>query len=267
VAERIPILVGITTLPSRIGLMRPVLDSLLNGNLVPDKIYVSVPELSLREKTGYVIPDFFHEDAIAKKVEIIRLDQDYGSGTKLLGLLGRIEKPSYVVLADDDVAYKRFFLRRLIEHQRSDHQSSFTFYAYLLGGLRVGQGVDGLSFWSANLDGVRDFYQRYIAGTDLMFHDDLWISFYLMTRRVMVKNLAPLLEGGEAKDILHAVNALTAETGPLARQRLNVLVTPLFNQVNVPRDILHRFLTGNRDDLCLCGSGRNYLDCHGAAVS
>lgn len=266
-ADRIPILVGITTLPSRIALMRPVLDSLLNGNLVPDKIYVSVPDVSLREKAGYVIPDFFHDKEIAKKVEIIRLAEDFGSGTKLLGMLGKIEKPSYVVLADDDAAYKRFFLRRLIEHQRTDHQSSFSFYAYSLGGLRVGQGVDGFSFWSPNLEGVFDFYQRYVAGTDLMFHDDLWLSFYLMSRRVMVKSLASLLEGGEPKEILHAVNALTAETGALSRQRLNSLISPLFNQVNVPKNILHQFLIGNHDDLCLCGSGQSYKHCHGSAIS
>ena len=267
-ADRTPIIMGITTLPSRIRYMRPCLESLLGGNLAPDRIFISLPEVSIRENTAYVIPDFFHDPAISGKVEIVRAAQDYGSGTKLLGMLGKITAPSYVVLADDDVTYKRFFLRRLIEHQRLDHQSSVSFYTYAMAGLPVGQGVDGFSFWSPNQDGIFDFYQSHISGTDLMFHDDLWISFYLMSRGIHIKSLRSLLDeagAGEVRDtILHAVNALSSETGRLSRERLNSLVVPLFNRVNVPKKILREFLTLSPADACLCGSGMAYGHCHGS---
>ena len=246
--------------------MRPALESLLEGSMAPDRIFLSLPDTALREEAPYVIPDFFGE--LPPKVEIIRTPEDYGSGTKILGLLGKITQPCYVVLADDDVRYKPFFLRRLIEHQRRDHGAAFSFYAYSLGGLRVGQGVDGFSFWSPNLDGIFDFYCRHIAGTDLMFHDDLWISFYLMSRGVVVKNLRPLLQeagAGEVREtVLHAVKALTAETGRLSRQRLNGLLIPLFNQVTVPKETLRRLLVPVPGDDCICGSGRLYTLCHGA---
>src|ERR1019366_7835068 len=161
-----------------IQFMQPCLESLLNGSVVPEKIFVSLPEVSIRENTGYTIPDFFDDAAFSKKIEIVRLEHDYGSGTKLLGMLEKIDTPSYIALADDDVTYKRLFLRRLIEHPRLDHAASFSFFTYVMAGLRVGQGVDGFSFWSPNLSGVLDFFKNYISGTDLMFHDDLWISFY-----------------------------------------------------------------------------------------
>jgi len=250
--------------------MQPCLESLLNGSLVPDKIFVSLPEVSIRENTGYTIPECFHDMAFSKKIEIVRLEHDYGSGTKLLGTLAKIDTPSYIVLADDDVTYKRFFLRRLIEHQRLDHNASFSFFTYAMAGLRVGQGVDGFSFWSPNLSGIFDFYKSFISGTDLMFHDDLWISFYLMSRGVRVKSLRHLLDeagAGEVRDtILHSVNALSSETGRLSRERLNRLIIPLFNRVNVPKKILQTFLACSPDDPCICGSGKRYQHCHGSLV-
>ena len=256
-----------TTLPSRIGLMRPCLESLLQGSMAPDRIFLSLPPAALRDEGPYVIPDFLREPPLSQKVEIIRTPEDYGPGTKLLGLLGKITQPCYVVLADDDVVYKSFFVRRLIEHQRRDHRSSFSFYAYSMAGLRIGQGVDGFSFWSPNLAGVFDFYSRHIAGTGLMFHDDLWISFYLMSRGVAVKSLRYLLDEAGAGDvretILHGVKALSAETGALSRQKLNSLIVPLFNQVNVPRETVRQLLVPGDDD-CICGSGRPLAQCHGA---
>ena len=222
--------------------------------------YVSpLPEVSIRENSAYAIPEFFQDAAFSKKIEIIRPAQDYGPGTKLLGMLGKIDRPSYIVLAaDDDVTWKRFSLRRLMEHQRLDRDASFSFYTYSMAGLPVGQGVDGFSFWSPNLAGIFDFYKSHVAGTDLMFHDDLWISFYLMSRGIRIKSLRYLLDeagAGEVRDtILHSVNSLSAETGRLSRERLNSLVTPLFNRLNIPKKILQEFLTCSPDDPCICAS-------------
>lgn len=264
--NRIPVILGITTLPSRIAHMRPCLESLLDGLQVPDKIYLSVPQVSLREKTGYEIPAFFHEPGFAEKIAILRLERDYGPGTKLLGMLSRITEPSYVVIADDDVTYRRFFLRRLIEYQRTDHHACHSWHVYSLAGLRVGQGVDGISFWSPNLEGVWDFYETYVAGTDLMFHDDLWISFFLMSRNVPIKTLRFLLEEAGWINVrdgsLHEINGLFFETGNLSRQRLHSLVCPLFARVNVPKEIYRPLLVCKPDDLCICGSGKLFADCH-----
>ncbi len=264
--NRIPVIMGITTLPSRIAHMRPCLESLLDGLQVPDKIYISAPQVSLREKTGYDIPAFFLESRFAEKIEILHPEQDFGPGTKLLGMLGKITEPSYVVIADDDVLYRRFFLRRLIEYQRTDHHASFSWHVYSLAGLRVGQGVDGFSFWSPNLEGVWDFYETYVAGTDLMFHDDLWISFFLMSRAIPVQTLRFLLEEAGLINVrsgeVHDINALLNETGNLSRQKLHSLVCPLFARVNVAKEIYGPLLIGKPDDLCICGSGKLFADCH-----
>jgi hypothetical protein len=267
-ADRVPVFVGITTLPSRIGLMRPALESLLDGSMAPDKIFLSLPQRALRDSGPYIIPDYFSQPPFAGKVEVVRTPEDYGPGTKLLGMLGKITQPCYVVLADDDVTYKKFFLRRLIEHQRRDHQASFSFYTYSLGGLPVGQGVDGFSFWSPNLDGILDFYRRHIAGKDILFHDDVWVSLYLMTRGVAVKSLRGLLEEAGVdevrNEVLHQVKALVTETGRLSRRRLIPLIVPLFHDVKVPDALFRKMMMPQPAGSCICGSGKVLAECHGA---
>ena len=41
--SRAPVFVGLTTLPSRIGRLKPTIDSLLRQTLPPDRIFLSVP--------------------------------------------------------------------------------------------------------------------------------------------------------------------------------------------------------------------------------
>ena len=54
--SRPPVFVGLTTLPSRIGKLRPTVESLLGQTLRPDRVLVCVPRRSIREDREYVIP-------------------------------------------------------------------------------------------------------------------------------------------------------------------------------------------------------------------
>lgn len=263
-AGKTPVYLGITTLPSRIEHMRPTLDSLLGGELVPDRILVALPETSLREARGYDIPSFFDHSDYKEKVTIVRTEKDYGPGTKLLGILPHIRKPSYVVVADDDNRYRPFFLKALIGSQSKDHRSSFSFFRYLVHGVTVGQGADGFSFWSENLEGIEDFYDDHIDGTDLMFHDDLWISYWLLSKEVRVRDLRALLTDGKlVYENVHQINSLFHESGRLARSRLNDLVLSLFNEAPVRREVLQKMLNWPRNSPCICGSNKRFKHCHG----
>jgi hypothetical protein len=57
----------------------------------------------------------------------------------------------YLIAVDDDVRYKPTFLEGVVEVQKRNKHSSFSYYTYSLDGLTVGQGCDGLSFWSLML--------------------------------------------------------------------------------------------------------------------
>ena len=216
----LPVIMAITTLPSRIGAMRPCLDSLLAGEVVADKILIPLPRFSKRENCAYEIPGFLRDD-YAGRVEIVETDEDCGPGTKVLGALSRLADPCYFIAADDDVRYKPQFLSGLLAAQRADHGASFSNHTYRTGGLTVGQGCDGFSFYSPNLRGIDAFYRDHVAGTGLFYHDDLWLSFFLFLHGIAIK-APPRAKGeGAVYEVVHHTNALHALSGDLARRQLN----------------------------------------------
>lgn len=218
---QLPVIVSIATLPSRIGSMRPTIESLLNGDLVPDRILVVVTEYSEREKIGYVIPDFLKDPTVTQGiVEVVVSSRDWGPGTKSLGALEHISGDCILVTADDDVAYKSYFLATLAQAQSDRRDCSFSYFTYRAGGLTVGQGCDGFSFYSPNLMGVRVFVEAHVVGTTLHFHDDLWISFFLFSRGVEVRAISPPDAGSSVYTQTIADESLRDLTGDASRDRI-----------------------------------------------
>lgn len=186
--SKFPVIVSITSLPSRISRIRPCLESLLSGTLVPDKILLPLPKWSDRERAPYVLPDFLKDNDFAGRiVEVVDAARDWGPGTKLLGALTSIPDSCHLVVADDDVRYKPNFLDGIVSAQRRDNDTSFSYYTYNLDGLTIGQGCDGFSFYSPNLDRILPFAEKHVMGTKLFFHDDFWISFFLATKGISVE--------------------------------------------------------------------------------
>ena len=194
-----PVVLSVTSLPSRIGKIRPCLESLLSGTRRPDKIIVSLPFHSAREKTEYQVPDFLNDRHFcADVVELVRVENDWGPGTKLLGGLPLVSENSCMVLVDDDVIYSPNFLQHIADAQLNERQASFSYFTYTVGGIVIGQGCDGFSFWRPNLTGISEFFQKYVSGTDLVLHDDFWISIFLASKHVRVKTLNHLVRINDA---------------------------------------------------------------------
>jgi hypothetical protein len=210
------IVVGITSLPSRIGLIRPTIESLQTGEIKPDRIILALPMRSVREDREYDIPAWLEDIG----VEVVRTQVDFGPGTKLLGVLPHLVQDTYLVVADDDVSYRADFLAKIVKAQSSDHSCSFSFYAYRAFGLEVGQGCDGFSFWTPNLAGIEEFASIHILGTPLRLHDDLWISVFLATKAIRIKGLMHQLGSGLIYGQVHEVNALHRLDGSNSREEL-----------------------------------------------
>lgn len=220
-AHPLPVIVSIATLPSRIGQLRSTLDSLLNGELVPDRILVLYSEYSEREKSAYIIPDFLIDEEYCRDIIELRVTRDLGPGTKILGALEYLKVDCYLVLADDDVSYHRRFLVGIVEAQASRPDCSFSYYTYRAGGLTLGQGCDGFSFYSPNLRGIRDFAEKYVVGTTVMYHDDLWISFFLFAKGIKVKTVPTSVHGEMVYTQIIPNEGLSSLTsGELARDRI-----------------------------------------------
>lgn len=184
------IIVSIATIPSRIGSLGPTLDSLMKGRVVPDQILIVHPEYCDWESAPYPEVDFL-DDPGAYNGTVVRhvTERDWGPSTKILGALEFTKDDCILILADDDVSYHPSFVEGLVSAQKNDERSSFSYLTYRCFGLPLGQGVDGYSFWTPNLRGMRAFADRNVVGTTLMYHDDLWIGFFLFLHSIKVKRL------------------------------------------------------------------------------
>jgi len=102
------VIASLTTLPDRIGNLQPTLDCLVNQTRPPDEIVVAVPEFSIRQKRGYIIPEFI---ACIPKVRIIRCEIDWGPATKFIPAIHRElaagDGDTLVMVVDDDRVYPR----------------------------------------------------------------------------------------------------------------------------------------------------------------
>lgn len=246
------VILSVTSLPSRIGRIKPTLESLLLGTKRPDKILVSLPYYSARERSGYLIPEFLKDrDFCADVVEVVRVNDDFGPGTKLLGSLPSIHEKSCVILVDDDVIYRPAFVERIADAQLREREASFSYFTYKVGGIAVGQGCDGFSFWEPNLRGIFAFFQRYVSGTNLVLHDDFWISIFLATRRIRLKSLNHLIGSYDTiyQQSFEDDGALRYLSGDLSREMIqrNHLAR-LLKRVEMPTSLRMKLQAGFHAD-------------------
>ena len=114
------LVVTLATIPSRISKIGPVIESIKAQTRRPDRIYLCISAICLREQSPYDIPDWLRHDEF---VEILVSPRDYGPATKLIGMLDKEPDPSTrIVIVDDDWAYNpdmvEVFERRFEEHGR-----------------------------------------------------------------------------------------------------------------------------------------------------
>lgn len=210
---------GITTLPSRIGLIRPCMESLLGGDRRPDRIVLTLPDGLLREPDGYDVPGYLSDRAWhGGLIEIVRPPRDCGPGSKMLGALAAITEPSLLILADDDVKYRPDFVSRFVTAHAAAPGRALSGWTYRFNGLTIGQGCDGFALWTPWLDGAQAFFDRCVDATRFVYHDDLWISFYLALRDIRVTGLPPTQ--GRGYDQVHQLGALSQLDGALERTAL-----------------------------------------------
>ncbi len=108
--ERADLIVGLTTIPSRLPSLLPTLKSLLLQNLPPSKILLHLPKHSRRERVEYSVPEEL------KGLEVIRIirSPDWGPATKILPALLDSGPDQQVVAVDDDRIYRPTLLEDLL---------------------------------------------------------------------------------------------------------------------------------------------------------
>ncbi len=204
-----PIVVSFTTTPTRLNKIQPTVKTILKQNLNVDAIYLNVPYFSKRDNAPYTIPDWLRDE---KKITILRT-QDYGPGTKLLGLLEQTDlKPNTIIITvDDDVFYpNNLFLQLAYKAMQNPN------YAVGISGVDPDYDSQGLISTKSQMGTIerydqqgfvsilqgyggiayrRSFFKEDIFDLDQMpicrNTDDMFFSFYLAKNahpRLMLRN-------------------------------------------------------------------------------
>jgi hypothetical protein len=120
-AESRHVIVSMTTIPSRIGLIDPVIGALLAQTHVDFELRLYIPITCGRTGLRYEIPDWLtartHDD---RRFTIRRLATDYGPATKLLGPQMDLaedgaSEETCVITVDDDVLLDPHAIEELVE--------------------------------------------------------------------------------------------------------------------------------------------------------
>lgn len=193
--------VTLSTIPSRIGKIAPTLNSIFDQSMKPRRVFLAIPEFSLREKRRYRIPDVLLDSPVPR---IIRSDRDWGPATKLLALLraGILERDELVVTIDDDNIYPQNFLETIADHARKLPTAALSLRGWHMPasfrwkdardfkGTQIDQpektdvitGCGGIAIRPYFFDESLFDYSR--APKEAFFVDDIWISGHLARKGV-----------------------------------------------------------------------------------
>jgi len=126
------VVVSLSTVPHRLENLRETIHSLLQQSLLPDVIYVNIPNgVNRRTQEAYFVPTFLEElQRQGHPIQILR-GRDYGPATKLIPALENENDPlTLVVTVDDDHVYPHDWLRHLVWFAGALFFSSFLHLIY-----------------------------------------------------------------------------------------------------------------------------------------
>jgi hypothetical protein len=126
--DRSDLVVTLTTTPSRIGLLEPVLKSLLDQTRPPARIILNVPDFSIRENVAYAIPESLSQ---LKSLDI-RRTADLGPGTKLIPTLATLPASAGIVVLDDDRIYPGWLLEHYEAAARAHADRALTMAGWVV---------------------------------------------------------------------------------------------------------------------------------------
>ena len=147
--ERSDLIVGLTTIPSRLPFLLPTLKSLLLQDVLPQKILLHLPEHSRREGVAYSVPE---ELEGLEVVQVVRCS-DWGPAAKILPALLASDPDQRVVAVDDDRIYRPTLLKDLLEASETHPDAAVGCFGVIVPVDRIdrrrgllGRTIDGLRY-------------------------------------------------------------------------------------------------------------------------
>ncbi|KAK9832333.1 hypothetical protein WJX74_006829 [Apatococcus lobatus] len=126
-----PLVVCLSSIPSRLPLVRPVLNHLLNQSRPAEAIFLVLPWWSTREGSFYNIPSFLLEHGEYEgKVSLLRTSVDWGPATKFVPIIQELKtqglEDARVIVVDDDQMYPWEMVEAYDRWSQSLPDSAFT---------------------------------------------------------------------------------------------------------------------------------------------
>jgi len=121
IEKKYPIIISLTTSPTRISEIKPCLQSLIKQT-VPNQVVLIIPE-RFRNTEEYNIPEWLKD----YPVTIYRPKNDYGPVSKITGAieyLKLIKKESYILYLDDDINYPERMIESINIHIKKYNDST-----------------------------------------------------------------------------------------------------------------------------------------------
>ena len=167
--------VSLSSIPSRFESVKKVVNSINLQTIKPRKIFLNIPYSYKRfPQIKDINLDIFH-DIKDDNFQISRCE-DYGPGTKLLGSINLLKNFDFVILVDDDHYYHPRMCEIFNKYFNSNRENAYSFFTVKIYDLIMGQGADGFLINTHHLDGILDFYNKYVRDYKYCFlNDDFWI--------------------------------------------------------------------------------------------
>jgi len=182
--------ISLTTIPSKFDNLYKTIDSLIAQTVVL-KIIVNIPKQYTFRFKGEIPKeklDYFMEKY--GNFCVLNMVEDYGPGTKLLGLLSGdyVIQEKYVIIVDDDIIYKPYMVETFIKEMEQETDVS-SFYVYNYNWLRIAQGVDGFLMKMDKLNHFMKYYDSIKNQDYIHYHDDFYFSYYFYLLNICVKHI------------------------------------------------------------------------------
>ncbi len=104
------IIVTLTTIPSRVKSLQPVIDNIIKQSLPPDRIELYIPKEYKKRSFSSIDPYDFPNGC-----DIIYCDEDYGPATKILPAIQKYKNQNVTLIyCDDDRLYDEDWIKRLV---------------------------------------------------------------------------------------------------------------------------------------------------------
>jgi len=196
-------IISLSTIPSKFDYLHLTINSLINQTILPSKIVINISKIYNFRMNNLEIPlekiNNFRNEYSKYNIFINLIDEDYGPGTKLLGLLNSdVIKNSeidvsntYIILVDDDLIYKPYMIEHFDNYIKLNNNIDCASYYVYNSDFKIGQGADGFFIKFNTLDNFLKYYDIIKDEMYVKYHDDFFISFYFYLTGKNIEYLIP----------------------------------------------------------------------------